>query len=46
MFQQRRFLVPLARDGLRVPVDELFREEPADAEMGASTPGPSGEARS
>ena len=30
MYQQRRFLRPLARDGLVVPVDELFREDPGN----------------
>ena len=28
LFQQRRYLKPLVRDGLIVPVDELFHEDP------------------
>jgi cation:H+ antiporter len=30
LFQQRRFLRPLARDGLVVPVADLFREDPGN----------------
>ncbi len=30
MYQQRRYLRPLVRDGLVVPVDELFREDPGN----------------
>ncbi len=30
LFQQRRYLRPLARDGLVVPVDELFRDDPGN----------------
>jgi cation:H+ antiporter len=30
LYQQRRFLRPLAHDGLVVPVDELFREDPGN----------------
>ncbi|MEX1007087.1 MAG: sodium:proton exchanger [Acidimicrobiia bacterium] len=37
MFQQRRFLKPLARDGLLEPVGELFHEEP-DAASAAPAP--------
>ena len=39
MFQQRRFLKPLVRDGLVVPVDQLFHEESGDA---PGTPAPRG----
>ena len=32
LYQQRRFLRPLANDGLIVPVDELFREDPGSSD--------------
>ena len=35
MYQQRRYLRPLARDGLVVPVDELFREDPGNPDPAA-----------
>jgi cation:H+ antiporter len=35
MYQQRRFLRPLARDGLVVPVDQLFREDPGNPDPAA-----------
>ncbi len=41
MFQQRRFLKPLARDGLVVPVNELFHEDPDAAPAGPAPRGAS-----
>jgi cation:H+ antiporter len=35
LYHQRRFLRPLARDGLVVPVDELFREDPGSTDSAA-----------
>ncbi|HEY7106306.1 MAG TPA: sodium:proton exchanger [Acidimicrobiia bacterium] len=31
LFQQRRYLIPLARDGLVTPVDELFHDDTSEA---------------
>ena len=35
LFQQRRYLRPLARDGLVVPVNELFHDDPGNPDPAA-----------